>query len=297
MIINNVKDIDKNTNVEGASYVGRPLSNTVMYATKKVERLLNNLTSVSGCVVFIEDTVDVPEAVNLNNTFIKSPMPQKDYANYVQGIFKKRVEDEKKLKIELSQDGYYISETARVGKDAVIEPGAFIGHGVVIGDNALIKAGAIIKNTTAGDNLVVCENATIGTTGFTMANDDKGNKMRIPTLGRVVIGNDVEIGALSNVSCGSAGNTVLKDYVKLDSLVHIGHDVNVGINVEFPAGAIIGGFVEIGDNAYVSINTTVRNRIKIGEGAFVGMGAVVTKSVEEGTIVVGNPAKPFVKKK
>lgn len=297
MVINNINDLGHNTNVDGASYVGRPLSNTVMYATKKVEHLLNNLTSVEGCLVFIEDSVIVPESVNANNTFIKSSMPQKDYAKFVQKLFDKRLKEEQQIDIHYAPEGYYVSDSATIGENAIIEPGAFIGHNVCIGKNAYIKSGAVIKNTIAGDNLVVCENATVGTTGFTMATDDNGNKMRIPTLGKVEIGNDVEIGALSNISCGSAGNTVLKDYVKLDSLVHIGHDVSVGENVEFPAGAIIGGFVEIGDNAYVSINTTVRNRIKIGDNAFVGMGAVVTKSVPDGVIVVGNPAKPFVKNK
>ena len=67
-------------------------------------------------------------------------------------------------------------------------------------------------------------------------------------------------------------------------------------NVEITAGSVIGGFVEICEGGYVGINSVLRNRIKIGKKAFVGMGAVVTKSVEDGITVVGNPAKPFERK-
>ena len=128
-----------------------------------------------------------------------------------------------------------------------------------------------------------------------MAEDESGNKFRIPTLGKVVIGNNVEVNSLTNISCGSAGNTIIEDNAKIDSLVHIGHDAYLGKNVEIPAGAIIGGFVILEEGSYVGINATLRNRIKVGKNAFIGMGAVVTKSVEDDVTVVGNPAKPFVR--
>lgn len=292
MILDNVNELDCSMNVQAVSYAGSPLSDTVMYISKKVERLLSNLEKVKGCIVFIEDTVDVPESISKNHVFIKSEMPQRDYAKYVTHIYEQRSKEEGKLIIHLAEGGYFISETAVVGENAVIEPGAFIGHNVIIGDNALVKTGATIKNTIAGDNFVVCENATVGTNGFTMA-DENGDIIRIPTLGKVQLGNNVEINALANVSCGSAGDTVIGDNVKIDSLVHIGHDVHIGKNVEIPAGAIVGGFCVINENAFIGINATLRNRITIGEKAFVGMGAVVTKSVPDGLVVVGNPSKPM----
>ena len=88
----------------------------------------------------------------------------------------------------------------------------------------------ILEDAVIGDNFVACEDSTIGTNGFTMTEDESGNKFRIPTLGKVVIGNNaaVEIYSLTNISCGSAGNTIIEDNVKIDSLVHIGHDAYLG---------------------------------------------------------------------
>lgn len=283
-------------NITAVSYAGRPISNTAMYITKKVEHLLKNLETVEGCLVFAEDNIVVPDTLAKKHTFMMTKNPQRDYARFVNELAKKRQEANRQRKYALTEGGYYVGENVKLGFNVQIEAGAFIDHDVIIGNNALIKTGAKIRDAIIGDDFVACENCTVGTSGFTMADDEEGNKIRIPTLGKVVIGNNVEIGALTNISCGSAGNTVLEDNVKLDSLVHIGHDVFLRKNVEIPAGAIVGGFCVLEEGAYVGVNATLRNRIHIGKKAFIGMGAVVTKSVEDGITVVGNPAKPFIKK-
>ena len=282
--------------IESVSYAGKPVSHTAMYITKKVEYLLTNLEAVEGCLVFAEDTISVPEEVSKRHEFVMTKPPQRDNAVFINQLAEEKAKADSLRTYRLTEDGYYIGENVRIGENTVIEPGAFIGHDVVIGPNSVIKTGARIKDTIAGEGLIACESCTIGTTGFTMADDENGDKIRIPTLGKVVIGKHVEIGSLTNVSCGSAGNTVLEDHVKVDSLVHLGHDVYLGRNVEIPAGAIIGGFCVLEEGAYVGVNATLRNRIRIGKNAFIGMGAVVTKSVDDGITVVGNPAKPFIKK-
>ena len=295
----NVSEISKGAygfSVVGVSYAGKPKDSTAMYITKKVERLLENLRGKKQCLVFTENTIAVPDELKADNCFVLTSTPQKDYAEFVNAWAEEIEKANAKRKYSISPEGAYIGENVVIGKNSVLEPGCYIGHDVVIGDNARIRAGAVIKNSIIGDGFIAGENCTVGTTGFTMADDENGNKMRIPTLGDVVIGNNVEVGALTNVSRGSAGSTSLDDCVKLDSLVHIGHDVHLHKNVEIPAGAIIGGFADIGESAYVGINAVVRNRITIGERAFIGMGAVVTKSVEPDTTVVGNPAKKLERK-
>ena len=282
--------------VTKVSYAGKPTDNSAMYITKKVERLVQNLAGVKGCKVFVESNVVVPSDIAANNEFIFTDTPQKDYARFVNRLAEEKEAHNRSRKIALTDGGYYLGENVSIGRNATIEAGCFIGRDVIIGDNAIIKAGAVLKNLIAGDNFVACENCTVGTNGFTMADDENGDKMRIPTLGMVQVGDNVEINALANVSCGSAGNTVFENNVKIDSLVHIGHDVHIGKNVEIPAGAIVGGFCEIEEGAFIGINSTLRNRIRIGEKAFIGMGAVVTKSVEDETTVVGNPARPLEKR-
>lgn len=282
--------------INGVSYAGKPLNNTAMYITKKVEHLVGNLNDVSGCKVFVECTVNVPDALQEYNEFIFTETPQRDYAFFVQQMDKERADINRNRHYMRAEGGYILGENVCIGEGTYIEPGAFIDHDVIIGKGAYIKSGAKIRNARIGNNFIACEDCTIGTSGFTMAEDESGNKFRIPTLGKVVIGDNVEINSLTNISCGSAGNTIIEDNVKIDSLVHIGHDVYLGKNVEIPAGAIVGGFVVLEEGAYVGINATLRNRIRIGKNAFVGMGAVVTKSVEDAITVVGNPAKPFIRR-
>lgn len=277
------------------SYAGKPLDNSAMYITKKVERLIDNLRGCKCCLVFVEESIEIPEDLELKNVFVKTPTPQKDYAQFVERMWQERKTADAKKKYTLTTEGYYIGEDVVIGEGTIIEPRCLIGHGVVIGKNALIKSGACIKNAVIGDNFIAGENCAIGTFGFTMADDENGNKIRIPTLGRVVIGNDVEVGALSDVPCGSAGDTILEDYVKIDALVHVGHDDHLYKNVEITAGAILGGFDNLYEGAYVGINATTRNRIDVGAHARVSMGAAATKSVSEGETVSGNFAIPHQK--
>ncbi len=278
--------------IQSVSYAGRPLNNTAMYVTKKVEYLLNNLSAVRECLVFVEDTVVVPPELCDRHVFVKTPMPQKEYAAFVSRMDQERMRRDRQRKYTLTEGGYYLGENVTLGENVVIEPRCLIGHDVVIGDGALIKSGATIKHARIGKNFIAGENCTIGTSGFTMADDENGDKIRIPTLGGIIIGDDVEIGCLTNVSCGSAGNTVIEDHVKVDALVHIGHDVQLHRNVELTCGTVLGGFDELHEGTFVGLNATLRNRITAGKRARISMGSVVTKSVPDDTTVTGNFAIP-----
>ena len=284
----------KSFNIFGISYIGAPRSNTAMFITKKVENLLSTLESVDECLVFAETGINVSEKLAEKHAFHFSEKPQLAYARFANEFADERFEKEKKLKYNLMPGGYYVSEDVVIPDDAYIEPGCIVGPDVQIGMNAKLLANSVIRRSTIGDNFIANEQSVVGAYGFTMAEDDEGNKVRIPTLGRVIIGNQVEVGSQNNVSCGSGGDTILEDNVKLDSLVYLGHDVHLHKSVEVTAGVAVGGFVEVGEGAYIGVGSVIRNRILIGEHSFIGMGANVTKSVEAGVVVAGNPAKPFI---
>lgn len=288
---------EKYFEITGVSYIGEPHSNTAMFITKKVEHLLNALCSVSECLIFVENGVEVSDSLREKHAFFFSKKPQLEYAKFAAEFAKERFKEEKKLRFNLMPGGYYQSEDSEISKDVYIEPSCVIGPDVQIGTNAKILAGCVIRRSTIGSNFLANEYAVIGSNGFTMAEDEGENKYRIPTLGRVVIGNNVEVGAHDNISCGSGGDTVIEDNVKIDALVHLGHDAHIHENVEITAGGIIGGFDELGDHAYVGINAALRNRINIGENAIIGMGSTVTKSVDANITVAGNPARIFEKKR
>lgn len=286
---------DGEVEINGASYMGNPIDYTIMYVTKKVEHLLSNLKGHIGCVVFAEEGVVVADdEIYANNHIVLVRNPQFEYAKMATEIEKRRNDKDRNLKYTLTEGGYYIGEDTTIGEDSYIEPGCLIGHHVKIGSRAVILSGARISNSIIGDNFVCNENAVIGSNSFTMAKDDMGNSYRIPALGRVIIGNNVEIGVCDNVSRGTSADTIIDDFVKTDALVYIGHDVHLHKNVTITSGVTVGGFAEIYEKGYIGMNSAVRNRKSIGANCVVGMGAVVVKNVDEDATVVGNPAKKMV---
>lgn len=281
--------------VKGASYIGAPRNNTMMYISKKIEQMLVNLQGHENCLVFIENGIEVPKGLLEKNHFRFFDNPQLAYAKFATAYVEKKRREEQKLGYTLTDGGYYIGQNVVIGKNAYIEPGVIIGHDVIIGDNAVILAGTVIKHAIIGNDFLCNENAVIGDYSFTIAEDEKGNKYRIPSLGRVIIKNSVEIGACNDVAMGACGDTIVEDFVKLDALVHVGHEAHLGKNTEITAGVIVAGFVEMEENSYIGINSSIRNRITLGANCVIGMGANVTKTVTPNTTVAGNPAKPFVK--
>lgn len=278
--------------IKGVSYIGEPKANTAMYITKKIEQLLLKLTNVEQCLVFIEKNIFVPEELQLKNCFVFCEIPQLEYSKFVNKIAEKQFAKDRKRKYKCLESGTYIGENVKIGRNCLIEPGCLIGHDVIIGNDCKILSGSVIKNAVLGDQVLVNEGAVIGANGFTMVKEGE-NLIRIPTLGKVLIGNNVEIGVNDNISSGSGGDTIIEDYVKIDALVHVGHDVHIHKNVEITAGCVIGGFDVIQEDVFIGINSTLRNRIVLGKGCVVGMGATVTQNVPENVTVVGNPAKDF----
>lgn len=282
---------DYNFDITGISYAGCPKENTAMYITKKVDYLLENIKNHKNCLVFIEEGIDVPEDLQRDNCIVFSANPQLAYAEFADLFAKEKYKKESIKRYVLTKEGYYKGENVSIGSNVYIEPGCLIGHDVIIGDNAQIMYGSSIKNSIIGNNFVSNECAVIGAWGFTMYEDRNGNKARIPSLGKVIIGDDVEIGAHNNISMGSSGDTIIESNVKLDAFVHIGHDAHICKNTRVTAGGVIGGFDVIGENTFIGINACIKNRIKIGTKCIIGMGAVVIRDVEDEKTMVGNPAR------
>ncbi|MGX7927486.1 UDP-3-O-(3-hydroxymyristoyl)glucosamine N-acyltransferase [Tsuneonella sp. HG094] len=172
--------------------------------------------------------------------------------------------------------GSYVHPSARIGPGALVWPGVVIGPNVTIGRNALIKA-----------------NAVIGLPGFGVGPDASGNLQHLPHLGGVVIGDDVEVGALDTICAGTILPTVVEDNVKCDDHVHIAHNCRIGANTQLTAHVELSGSTVIGKNCILSPNCSTVNGTQIGDGALIGIAANVTKNVEPHTVVVGNPARPI----
>lgn len=179
-----------------------------------------------------------------------------------------------------------IHPTARIGRNVVIGRGVHIGAGTVIYHNAVIGDEVVI-----GQGCVIKSCAVVGEEGFGFERDAQGKAVRLPHIGTVVIGDAVEVGSLTTVCRGTLGDTILRNGCKIDDHVHIAHNVDVGEDAFVIACAEVSGGVKIGPRAWIAPNASVLNQLTIGADAVIGLGGVVLKSVPDGTVVVGNPAK------
>ena len=147
-----------------------------------------------------------------------------------------------------------------------------------------------------GKNITIHENCTIGTEGFGFAQDVNGKWLHIPHIGQVLLEDDVEIFAGTNIDRGTVDNTIIGKGTKIDHHCHIGHNVKIGKNCLITAMALIGGSSTIGDNVWIGPNSTILDHITIGDNVYIGAQTNVIKSVEDNVVVVGNPARVIRKK-
>ncbi len=193
---------------------------------------------------------------------------------------------------ELSQRSY-VKVKSNISAKAIIHPTAYVAeYNVEIGEGTIIQPNAtILPDVSIGNHCFVQSGAVIGSSGFEYKRTKRGV---LPVFhdGKVIIGNNVEIGANTCIDKGfSFKHTVIKDDVKIDNLVHIAHCVTVCERSFVVAASQVAGSVEIGNDSWVAPSSSISNGLKIGKGAKIGIGAVVMKNVQDRETVSGNPAR------
>jgi UDP-3-O-[3-hydroxymyristoyl] glucosamine N-acyltransferase len=190
-----------------------------------------------------------------------------------------------------------VAAGAEIGPRCRIGPHAVVGTGVVLGADCRIGPGVTLSHAILGARVVILPGARIGQEGFGFATDPKGpggipSFVPVPQLGRVLIGDDVDIGANTTIDRGSAQDTVIGAGSRLDNLVQIGHNVRLGRCCVVVAQAGISGSTELGDFAVIAAQAGLTGHLRIGARARIGAQAGVMADVADGQDVVGSPAMP-----
>ena len=186
-------------------------------------------------------------------------------------------------------DHVVIGENVKIGDNCILEAGAVINRGCQIGNNCRIGSNASVSYTIMGNDCFIYNGARIGSDGFGFLMV-AGQHKRIPQVGRVIIGNDVEIGANSCVDRGALDDTVIGDGCRIDNLVQIAHNDKLGRGCVVVAQTGIAGSCTFGDYVVCGGQTGFAGHLTIGSGAQIGAQSGLMRNVEPGAIMMGYPA-------
>lgn len=185
----------------------------------------------------------------------------------------------------------YIGENAIVGDNSKVYPHVTIGDNVTIGSNATLFSGVKIYNSCkVGDNSIIHSGTVIGSDGFGFAPQSDGSYHKIPQIGNVIIESNVEIGANTVIDRAVMGSTIIHEGVKLDNLIQIAHNVEIGKHTVMAAQAGVAGSTKIGEKCVFGGQIGLAGHIKIGDNVKVGAQSGILNSLKDGTEIIGSPA-------
>lgn len=186
----------------------------------------------------------------------------------------------------------YIGEQAEIGEGCKVYPQSFIGDNVKIGKNTVIYPGVkVYHNCQIGENCILHSGAVIGADGFGFSKEgDIYHK--IPQLGNVIIEDDVEIGANTTIDRAVMGSTIIHRGVKLDNLIQVAHNCEIGENTAMAAQVGIAGSTKVGENCVFGGQVGLGGHITIGKNSQIGAQSGIISNIKEGSEIIGSPAMP-----
>ena len=287
--------ISKDIQINDVSTINNPKNHSLIFTKKWSKEIENKLINVNHSLILIKKNDNIiNNNIKKNNEFLFVDNPRLEYAIILNHILSNQSKKDRHYK-ELN-NRIIIGENVNIGKETTIEPFVFIDHDIQIGSNCILKAGVrICSNVLIGNQVIIGQNSVIGGPGFGIEKNNDGTLIRIPQIGGVIIGSNVEIDALSTIDSGTIEPTIIEDNVMIDDHVHIAYNDIINKGCIITGGSVIGGSVTIGENSWLGSNCSIKNGITIGKEVLVGVGAVIRKSTKDNVVIAGKAAKQFPK--
>ncbi|MBZ4190216.1 UDP-3-O-(3-hydroxymyristoyl)glucosamine N-acyltransferase [Niabella beijingensis] len=188
----------------------------------------------------------------------------------------------------------YLGENVTIGDRTKIHPNSYIGDNVTIGNDSIIHAGVkVLHNCVIGNQVTVHAGTVIGSDGFGFAPQADGTFAKVPQIGNVVIEDQVEIGANATIDRATIGSTIIRSGAKLDNLIQIAHNVEIGNSTVVAAQAGISGSTKVGKGVMIGGQVGIVGHLHIGDGAKINAQSGVSKNIEPGKAVTGSPAYDY----
>ena len=189
----------------------------------------------------------------------------------------------------------YIGKEVKIGNNVKVYPQVFLGDKVSIGDNSILYPGVKIHHDCEiGKNVSIHAGCVIGGDGFGYAPQKDGSFVKVPQIGNVVIEDNVEIGANTTIDRSTIGSTIIKSGAKLDNLIQIAHNVEIGMNTVIAAQSGVSGSTKIGNNVMIGGQAGIIGHIQIADGSKINAQSGVGKSIKKpNTAVTGSPAYDY----
>ncbi len=268
------------------------------------EKYIPYIYSTKASIVLINDTFEPEKAIHDGTTLIKVPNARMAFASLLEEYAKMRGDKKGIAKSAIVPDSckvgedVYIGEGVVLGEHCVVEdgvkiyPGCVVGDSVAVGKNSQLYYGAkVYSDTVIGEHCTIHGGCVIGSDGFGFQPNQSNDYKKVVHIGNVVIEDWVEIGSNSTIDRGTLGSTVIRKGVKLDNLIQIAHNVDIGENTVIAAQTGIAGSTKIGKNCMIGGQVGIIGHLQIADGVKIaaqsGIGQDIT---EENSIVQGSPA-------
>lgn len=265
---------------------------------------INHIYDTDASIVILNHTTELKKEVKSTLTLIRVEDAYSSFATlleiyYQSKMDKKGIEQPSAISpsAKLGEDCYvgsyaYIGENVTIGNNVKIYPQAYIGDNTTIGDNCTFFSGVkIYHDCVVGNDCIIHANTVIGSDGFGFAPNADNEFKKIPQIGNVILEDNVEIGSNSSIDRATMGSTIIRKGAKLDNLVQIAHNVEIGDNCVLAGGSFVAGSTTLGKNVMMGGQAGVVGHLKIADGVKIaGQSGVGSSIKEEGLIVQGSPA-------